>query len=156
MDATSNLTGGEQSGDGFAINTEDAGLGVDLETTHGVVEDRGHEGNVEDIVHLPFAGLEELFAEWALLGLDDIVVILEGLFKLSRGDTNVLGESGTVLIALHETTTNVVLAMPLDLLGSFTVEDESDWVLDTERSVDAEGNDRIQNKPCPFVPRSFR
>ena len=130
MDTTSNLTSGEKSGNGFAISTKDTGLGVNLETTHGVVENRGHEGNVEDVVHLPLSGLEELFAEWAFLGLDDVVVILEGLFELSGSDSHVLGESSTILVSLHKTTTNVVLAVPLNLLGSFTVEDESDWVLD--------------------------
>jgi hypothetical protein len=131
VDTTGNLTSSEKSGDGLAIGTEDTGLGVDLEATHGVVEDRGHEGDIEDIVHLPLSGLEELFAEWALLGLDDIVVILEGSFELSRGDAHVLGESSTVLVSLHETTANIVFAVPLDLLGSFTVENESYWVLDT-------------------------
>ena len=131
MDTASNLASGKKSGNGLATSTEDTGLGVNLEATHGVVEDRGHEGNVVDVVHLPFTGLEELFAEWALLGLDDVVVILEGLFKLSRSDAHVLGESSAVLVSLHETTTNVVFAVPLNLLGSFTVEDESNWVLDT-------------------------
>ena len=141
MDTTGNLASGEQPGDGLAITAEDAGLGVDLETTHGVVEDRGHESNVEDIVHLPFAGLEELFAEWTLLGLDDIVVVLERLFELSGADANVPCESSSTLIALHETTANIVLAVPLDLFGSFTVENEADRMLDTERSAGAGGND---------------
>ena len=130
MNTTSDLTSGEKSGDGLATSTEDTGLWVNLETTHGVVEDRCHEGNIEDVVHLPFAGLEKLFAEWAFLCLDDIIVIFEGLFELSGGDAYVLGESGAVLISFHETTANVVFAVPLNLLGSFTVENKSDWVLE--------------------------
>ena len=142
MDTTGNLASGEQPGDGLAIAAENSRLGVDLETTHGVVEDRGHESNVEDIVHLPFAGLEELFTEWTLFGLDDIVVVIEGLLELSGADANIPCESSSVLITLHETAANIVLAVPLDLFGSFTVENEADRVLDTERSADAGGNDR--------------
>ena len=131
MDTTCNLTRGEKPWDGLAVCTEDAGFGVDLEATHGIVENRGHEGNVEDVVHPPLSGLEELFAEWALLGRDYVVVVLEGLLKLSRSDTHVLGEGSAILIALHKATTNVVLAVPLDLLGSFAVENEPDRMLDT-------------------------
>ena len=156
MDTASNLTGGEQSRDGLAISTEDTGLGVDLETTHGVVEDGGHEGDVEDVVHLPLARLEELFAEWILLGLDDIVILLEGLLELSRADADVLGESGTILITLHETAADVVFAVPFNLLGSFTVKNESDRVLDTVWSVCAKEGNAVEDVLCPFVPKSFR
>ena len=152
MDTTSDLTSSKESGDGCAIGAEDTGLGVDLETTHGVVKDGGHEGDVENVVHLPLAWLEELFAEWILLGLDDVVVVPEGLLELSRADTNVLGESGTILIALHETTANVVLAVPLNLLGSITVEDELDWVLDTGRLINAERDERYGTHLAPLFP----
>ena len=129
MNTASNLACGKQSGNGLPISTEDAGLGVDLETTHGVVENRGHEGNVEDVFHPPFSRLEELFAERALLGPYDIVVIPEGLLELSRANSHVLGECSTIFVAFHEATTNVMFTMPLDLLGGFTVEDQSDRVL---------------------------
>jgi len=152
VDTTGNLTSGEQSGDGLAVGTEDTGLGIDLKTTHGVVKDRGHEGDVEDVVHLPLAWLEEFFAEWALLSLNDVIVILEGLFELRRADTNVLGESSTVLIALHEAAANVVLAVPLNLLGSFTIEDESDWVLNAGWSIDSEGTMRYRTDLAPLFP----
>jgi hypothetical protein len=156
VDTTGNLTGGKQARDGLAVSTEDTGLGVDLETTHGVVEDGGHEGDVEDVVHLPLARLEELFAEWILLGLDDVVVLLEGLLELRRADADILGKSSAVLITLHKSTANVVLAVPFDLLGSFTVEDEPDRMLDTGLSAGAEGGDAMGDIPCPFVPKSFR
>ena len=132
VNAASNLASSEQPGNRLAIRTEDAGLGVDLETTHGVVEDGGHEGDVEDVVHLPFTGLEELFAKWTLLSPYDVVVIVERSLELSRTDTHVLGESSTVFVALHETSTNVVFAVPFDLFRGFSVEDQPDWVLNTE------------------------
>jgi len=138
VDTTSNFTGGEESRDGLAVGTEDTGLGVDFETTHGVVEDGGHDGNIENIVHLPLAGLEEVFTEWILLGLDDVVIVLEGLLELGRADADVLGQSSTILVALHETTADVVFAVPLNLFGGFTVEDEPNWMLDAGWSVDAE------------------
>ena len=77
VNATSDLTGSEKTRNGHATSTKDARLGVDLEATHGVVKNGGHEGNVEDVVHPPFTGLEELFSEWALLSPYDVVVILE-------------------------------------------------------------------------------
>ena len=156
MDAAGNLTGGEKSGNGFAISAEDSGLRVDLEATHGVVEDRGHESNVEDVIHLPLSGLEELFAEWALLSPHDVVVLLEGLLELGRADAHILGKCNTVLVPLHEATADVVFAVPLNLLGGFTVEDQPDWVLYTKWSVGTGGNTRIQDKPCPSVPKSFQ
>ena len=128
VDTTSDFTSGEETGDGLAIGTDDAGLGVDLKTTHGVVEDGLHDGDVEEVIERPLS-LEELLAEGVLLGADADVVIVEGLLEDGRGNTELLGESLAVLEALHETTADVVLAVPFDLLGGLAVEDETDGIL---------------------------
>ena len=70
-----------------------------------------------------------LLAEGILLGSDRGVVVVEGLLELGSRDTDLLGKSLTVLEALHEATTNVVLAVPLNLLAGLAVEDETDGVL---------------------------
>ena len=132
MDTTRNLTSGEQSGDGLVSGREYARLWVDLETTHGVVENRGHDGDIKVVVHRPLGIGEELLAEGVLLGLSDLVVVVEGLLEDLRLDAHLLCEGLAALEALHETTADVVLAVPLDLLRRSTVEDKSDWVLQIE------------------------
>ena len=60
VDTTRNLTSGEETRDGLARLVDDPRLSVDLETTHSVVQHRGHEGNVEVVIELPLAVGEEL------------------------------------------------------------------------------------------------
>ena len=79
-----------------------------------------------------------LLAEGILLGSDRDVVVVEGLLELGSRDTDLLGKSLTVLEALHEATTNVVLAMPFDFLGGLTVEHKSDRELENIKSARAE------------------
>ena len=69
MDTTRNLTSGEQSENGLVSRSEYARLRVDLETAHGVVEDRGHDCDVEVVIHAEVGVLEELLAERVLLRL---------------------------------------------------------------------------------------
>lgn len=119
------LTSCEKTSDRLARLVEDSGFSVDLETTHGVVEDRGHDGDVEEVVKLPLA-LEELLAKRILLGAHRLVVVLESLLEHLGGETELLGEGLTAIETLHQATPDVVLAMPLNLLGCFAVEDETD------------------------------
>ena len=70
-----------------------------------------------------------LFTEWILLSADTLVVILEGLLEHGGGKAKLFSEGLAALEALHQATADVVLAMPLDLLGGSTVEDEADRVL---------------------------
>lgn len=70
-----------------------------------------------------------LLAERILLGAHALVVILEGLLEDGGGKAELFGEGLTALEAHHQATADVVLAMPLDLLGGRTVEDEADGVL---------------------------
>lgn len=77
MHTTGNLTTGKQSRNGLVVGVTNSRVGVDLQTTHSVVQDRGltrelfwslmsshllthHERDVEVVVHLPFATVEEL------------------------------------------------------------------------------------------------
>lgn len=70
-----------------------------------------------------------LLAERILLGADADVVIIEGLPEDVRGETELLSKSLSTVEALHETTADVVLAMPLNLLGCLTVKNKADGVL---------------------------
>jgi hypothetical protein len=128
VNTTSDFTGSEETRDGLASGAEDARLGIDFETTHGVVEHRGHDSNVEEIVELPLA-LEEFLAEGVLLGSDALVIVIEGLLEDFRCDTELLGKSLAAVETLHETTADVVLAVPFDFLGRVAIEDEADGVL---------------------------
>ena len=60
MHTTGDLTCGEENKDRLAVLTNDARLVVNLKTTHGIVKNGGHDGDVEVVVELPFAGSEEL------------------------------------------------------------------------------------------------
>ena len=70
-----------------------------------------------------------LLAEGVLLCLDNSVIVVKGLLQLRHGDTDRLCKLLAVLETLHETTADVVLAVPLNLLRCLTVEDETNRVL---------------------------
>ena len=59
MDTTRNLTSGKESGDGLVPGNEYARHRVNLKTTHGVVEDGGHDSDVEVVVHAEVSVLLE-------------------------------------------------------------------------------------------------
>ena len=58
-----------------------------------------------------------------------LVVLVERCLEDRGIELHLLGESFAGIESLHKTTTNVVLTVPLDFLGSLAVEDESDGVL---------------------------
>jgi len=60
--------------------------------------------------------------------------MLTGGLQDFRLDAHLLGESLTALELLHESTANIVLAMPLNLAGGFAVKDKTDRVLQTNKS----------------------
>lgn len=128
MDTTSNFASCIQARHRLATLVEHTRLGVNLQTTHGVVEDGGHNGDVEEVIKLPFT-LEEFLAEGVLLGAYALVVVVKGLLEDFRCDTELLGKSITAVEALHEATSDVVLAMPCDLRGRRSVENETDGEL---------------------------
>jgi hypothetical protein len=57
---TADFTTGEKTWNWLAGGGDDAGLWVDMQTTHSIVEYGGHERNVEEVVHSPLAAVEEL------------------------------------------------------------------------------------------------
>lgn len=86
-----------------------------------------------------------LLAERILLGLDTSIVVIESLLELGDGDTDLLSKCFTVLETLHETTTDVVLAVPLNLLRCLTVQDKTNGVLQLQREHQFENIGRREN-----------
>ena len=74
-----------------------------------------------------------LLAEGILLRPRDCVVVVEGLLEGLGGDAHLLRECLAALEALHESTADVVLAVPLDLLRRVAVEHKTDGEL---RNID--------------------
>lgn len=94
---------------------------------HSVVKDWRHVSNVKVLVHGDGDVVEESLAPWVLdSASSNFVVLVKGLLELSRWDTNLLGKCLAVLEVLHQATTNIVLAVPLDFLGGARVEDQAD------------------------------
>lgn len=99
-------------------------------THHSVVEYGSHLRDMEVLVHLDGRVGEILLAPWILdLAISNQVVVIKGLLQLCGRDTNLLGQFLTVLEVLHQSTANVVLAVPLDLLGGSCVQDQADGEL---------------------------
>lgn len=143
MNTTSNFTRGKETGDRLALFRKYSRFRIDVETTckyklvgisntlnarrtHGVVEDGGHVCDVEVVVHPELAAVEELLAKGILFRLGARVILVKGRLEDLRLDTHLLCERITRLDALHQATANVMLAMPLDLLGRLSVENETD------------------------------
>jgi len=125
VDSTADLTGGVEARDDGTVGVEDLRVGGDRETSHAVVDDGGDDGDVELVVHLKGGVLEELLAKGISVGLGKVVVLGKGLGEDRGRDLHLSGELLSVAEELHEATTDVVLAVPLDLLGSSAVEDET-------------------------------
>jgi hypothetical protein len=70
-----------------------------------------------------------LLAEGVLLRLNASVIVIEGLLEYRGVETHLLGQSITAIELLHQTTADVVLAMPLDLARRLAVENKTDGVL---------------------------
>lgn len=129
VDTTSQLTTGEETVKGLLLLVEDLSLVVDLDTTHGEVEDGLHESDVEVVVDVNGQVVEELLAPGVLLlAIGNGVVGLEGLLKVLRSAANLLGK----LLAgdlLHEATARVVAGVEVQDVGGLGVEDEADGEL---------------------------
>lgn len=129
VDTTSQLTTGEKTVEGLLLRVEDLGLVVDLNTTHGEVENRLHKSDVEGVVDVERHVVEETLAPWVLLlAVGNGVVGLEGALEVVGSAANLLGE----LLAghlLHETTARVVASVEVKGVGSLGVEDEADGEL---------------------------
>lgn len=91
----------------------------------------GDEGRVNKCsAHRRKMKTTHFLSERVLLRADDGVVVVESLLQLRRRETHLLCESLTAVELLHQTTADVVFAVPLDLLRRLSVENESNRVLD--------------------------
>jgi len=129
VDSSSDLTTGVESGDLSVGLGGNLGVSVDGDTSHAVVNDGGHNTHVASVAEGVGAVGEELLAEGVLLLLGELVVLVEGGLEGRGGDAHVLGEVGSRLVVLHDTTASVVLDVPSNLVRGGGVEDE------TERSL---------------------
>lgn len=129
VDTTSQLTTGEETLKGLLLRVEDLGLVVDLNTTHGEVQNGLHESDVEGVINVKRHVVEETLAPWVfLLAVGDGVVGLEGALEVVGSAANLLGE----LLAghlLHETAARVVASVEVKGVGGLGVEDEADGEL---------------------------
>lgn len=129
MDTTSQLTTGEETLERLLLLVEDLGLVVDLDTTHGEVEDGLHESDVEVVVDVDGQVVEELLAPGVLLlAVGNSVVGLECLLEVLRSAANLLGELLTSDL-LHEATARVVASVEVQDVGGLGVENEADGEL---------------------------
>lgn len=82
VDATGEFTAGVEAVEGLLFAVEDLGVLVDLDSTHGEVEDGLHESNVELVVDLEGHVVEETLVPGVLLlAVGDEVVLVEGLLE---------------------------------------------------------------------------
>lgn len=129
VDTTGNLTAGEEAVEGLALLVEDLGLVVDLNATHGEVENGLHERDVEGVVDVEGGVVEEALVPGVLLlAIGNGVVGGEGLLEVFGAAANLLGE----LLAghlLHEATARVVAGVEIKDSGGLGVEDEADGEL---------------------------
>lgn len=66
-----------------------------------------------------------LLTEGVLLGANGNVVVVESLPQNPGGNTKLLGKSLTTVKTFHETTTDIMLAVPFNFFGSLSIENES-------------------------------
>lgn len=129
VDTTGQLTTGVETVEGLLVLVEDLCLVVDLNATHGEVENGLHEGNVEVVVDVNGQVVEELLAPRVLLlAISNGVVGLEGLLEVLGLAANLLGELLTGHLA-HESTARVVTGVEIKSLGGLGVEDKTDGEL---------------------------
>lgn len=66
-----------------------------------------------------------LLTEGIFLGANGNVVVVESLPQNPGGNTKLLGKCLTTVKTFHETTTDIMLAMPFNFFGSLSIENES-------------------------------
>lgn len=85
--------------------------------------------NVEEIINLQGNVGEELLSPWIVVVLGNSVVLIEGLLDLGNGDSDLGSEVLSVFQSLHESSSDVMLAVPFNFVGGSTVQDQSEWSL---------------------------
>lgn len=126
VDTTSQLTAGVETLERLVVSVEDLRVLVDLNTTHGEVQDGLHQGDVELVVDVEGQVVEETLAPGVLLlAFRNSVVVAESLLELLRTAANLLGQ----LLASHlphQATASVVTGVEVQDVGGLAVEDETD------------------------------
>lgn len=129
VDTTSQLTASVQTVEGLLLAVQDLGVLVDLDTTHGEVENGLHESDVEFIVKGEGQVVEELLVPGILLlAIGNEVVLIKGLLEGSLAAANL----GNELLAghlLHKTTARVVAGVEVQHLGGLAVQHQADGPL---------------------------
>ncbi|KAI6760657.1 hypothetical protein HG530_009517 [Fusarium avenaceum] len=129
VDTTGQLTTGVETLERLLLLVENLSLVVDLNTTHGEVENGLHDSDVEVIIDVKGQVVEELLAPRVLLlAIGNRVVGSESLLEVLGGASNLLGKLLTGHL-LHETTTRVVTGVEVKDLGGLGVKNESDGEL---------------------------
>ena len=129
VDAAGEFTAGVEAVEGLLLAVEDLGVLVDLDTTHGEVEDGLHESNVELVVELEGHVVEEALVPGVLLlAVGDEVVLVEGLLKGCFAAADFGNELGAGHL-LHQAAAGVVTGVEVQDLGGLAVEDETDGPL---------------------------
>ena len=62
MDTSGNFSGSVEVGDGFSGSSDNSSLRINLESSHGVMDNRGDLGNVIVVFHLEIGVMEESFS----------------------------------------------------------------------------------------------
>mmetsp|Transcript_4436 Transcript_4436/g.6516 ORF Transcript_4436/g.6516 Transcript_4436/m.6516 type:complete len:457 (-) Transcript_4436:4-1374(-) len=143
MDTTNNLACPVQTTNDLFLLVHALSPNVDLQSTHAVVDHRSDDGHVEGIIGFQGEVVVELLpplvpglaatigfvgSVLGVLGLlvCEHVVLLEGGLDVVQRDAVLLGELLHVLVALHDASALVVLAVPGDLRGGLAVQAEEE------------------------------
>lgn len=129
VDTTSQLTAGVKTLEWILLRVENLGVLVDLNTTHGEMQDGLHQGDVEGVVDIEGHVVEEALVPRALpLAIGDLIVLAEGLLQGGLAAANLLGEFLAAHL-LHEATAGVVAGVEVENVGGLAVKDEADGPL---------------------------
>lgn len=129
VDTTGQLTARVETLEGLVLRVEDLGVFVDLNTTHGEVQDGLHQGDVVVVIHVERHVVEETLAPGVLLlAFSDSVVFIKGLLQLLGATANLLGQFLASHLP-HQATASVVTGVEVQDVGSLAVEQETDGPL---------------------------
>lgn len=129
VDTAGEFTAGVEAVEGLLFAVEDLGVLVDLDSTHGEVENGLHESDVELVVELEGHVVEETLVPGVLLfAIGDEVVLVEGLLEGCFAAADFGNELGAGHL-LHQATAGVVTGVEVQDLGGLAVEDKTDGPL---------------------------
>lgn len=101
--------------------THNLGIFIDLQSSHGVVDNGSDDGNVEIVRNIKRSVGEEFFSVRAFFVFSDLVVGLESFLKVVRRASNFLCKLGTGLKVFHKASVHVVFAVPDNFTTGFSI-----------------------------------